>query len=474
MVDSCQLVTAGSRLHAVQPPQPTFRSFNDRYSGETASSSRVATSGYGQDPSVHTDLVYTGASPVPSARDDLTEVNDETAETPLTTQSSGRHRTKRDAVFDQTTDRQVLVVGDSTVGRVLTTLLQRAGFDPLLSATSQTTSEPTVTYLSGPAVELLDSLGFAAGVLSDGVPIERVAIRPPDAAEATPSILSTGTETGLPLVVSTRDLRQALENTGRDTSARKSVDTLDRRDSGIVVEFENGVQEWFDIVVDATVDGQALPAVDGNNDSTVLTEWELSLDTSVENRITDLWHPATLIQRVPRPGSGTLLRVTAANDEGETSITDAVRDVVGDNGVVPADQTSTVSRTARRVCLPDGAISRSWWGSGRVCIVGGLAGLSIPASACPVALGIENAVALVSELTWNGHTAMNAVAAYTAGRARRFRETPRTTPEAGIDDEYSPSTTIPTPLRDLIRLRIAALATPVDPLVPPGHHERES
>ena len=386
------------------------------------------------------------------------------------TRPTAQRRSGGETVFGQTANRQVLVVGDSVVGQVLTALLQRAGFDPVLTAASRSTSEPTVTYLNGTATDVLETLGVGDCALGACVPIDQITVRSVRADGTLPASPSPGgaEHTETPVVIPTQALHRGLAETRWTTRARKSVETLSRRDSGVVVEFENGVREWFDIVVDATVTGPSLPDFRGEPSSAALTEWNLALDTPVDNSMTDVWQPTTAVQHFPDPGGdGSHLRVTAVDSE--TAITDAVHETIGDAVVI--DQASGARPTARTVRLPDKGVSRSWWGSGRVCLVARPAGLSTPASGSPVALGIENAVVLVSELARDGRAVTDVVEAYASDRARRLRESPTTIAEpSSADADFLAA--IPSQLQNLMRLRTAALRIPVDLQLPPRRDDR--
>jgi 2-polyprenyl-6-methoxyphenol hydroxylase-like FAD-dependent oxidoreductase len=376
-----------------------------------------------------------------------------------------------DGLITEEADRQVLVVGETVAGLALTLLLDRAGYDPVLVRGSETAPVSRLGYLWPPTLRLLDALGVDVSAPDCGVGVDRVDVR----ADGTLRSYVADTAAGRPALVRTTRLRRALEaelhtGQGRD----RTVDSLSRHEGGLVVAFDDGVREWFDVAVDTSrVDGlprsdgeQATPAVDGRDgETTALRQYEVPVVTDTDRDATTApghihegWQPGVLAESLPRPGDpGRLLRVTTACDAPATP-TETVREALPDGATWVPALSGCEPVSVRQVSSLSADPARSWWGRGRVAFCGGATCPVSPASGVQLSAGIADALALVSALTRGPRAAADAVGAYAARRARRVGTLARTAATARADHAYPvPDRTQPA-LATLGLLRTVSLA----------------
>lgn len=366
-----------------------------------------------------------------------------------------------DDLITKETDRQVLVAGDTVAGLALTLLLDRAGYDPVLvggagaaggTGSPAPTTASRLAYLWPPALRLLDTLGVDVSALDCGVSVDGVDVR---AADGTLIYRAAETASARPVLVRTARLRQRLEarlpdvGQGRD----RAVDSLSRREGGLVVAFDDGVREWFDVAVDTVGragslrgdGGQATPAGDGEEgEVTTLTQYEVPVRTDAGRdamaapaRTREAWQPGALVQSLPRPGrSGRVLRVTTADDT-LAALTGTVQETLPDGATgVPAALSGVEPAGVRQVSSLPADPARTRWGRGRVALCGEAACPFPPASGVRTSAGIEDALALVSELSRGPRATVDAVEAYAARRARRVGTLVRAAAAARTDHAY--------------------------------------
>ncbi len=384
-----------------------------------------------------------------------------------------------DGLITRKTDRQVLVVGDTVAGVTLTHLLNRAGYDPVLVTGPETTAASRLAYLWPPVLRLLDAVGVDVPALDCGVDIDGVDVQATTQQGGTSLSREADTASVLPAVVRTARLRQRLEarlpdaKRGRD----RPVDSLSHREGGLVVAFDDGVREWFDVAVDASRwngplrpdGGQAALGTDGRGgEFTTLTQYEVPVtaDTAPEAtatparaRIREGWQPGTLVQSLPRPdGPGDVLRVTTADHSTPATLTEAVRETLSDAPSRVPDLSGAEPASVQHVSSLPADPARTWWGGDRVAFCGGAACPFPPASGVRVSAGIEDALVFVSQLTHGPRSTVDAVDAYAARRARRVRRLGRAAAAARTDHEYPVPDRAHPGLATLGLLRTVALA----------------
>ena len=361
-----------------------------------------------------------------------------------------------DGLITRETDRQVLVVGDTVAGVTLTHLLERAGYDPVLVTGPETTAASRLAYLWPPVLRLLDAVGVDVPAFDCGVEIDGVDVQ---ASTKGGTLLSREADTApvQPALVRTALLRRRLEarlpdaKRGRD----RAVDSLSHREGGLVVAFDDGVREWFDVAVDASrwnsplrpdAEEDALGTDGRGGEVTTLTQYEVPVKadaapeataTPAQARIREGWQPGALVQSLPRPnGPGAVLRVTTADHSTPATLTEEVRETLSDAPSRVPDLSGAEPASVRHVSSLPADPARTWWGGGRVAFCGGAACPFPPASGVRVSAGIEDALVFVSQLTRGPRSTVDAVDAYAARRARRVRRLGRAAAAARTDHEY--------------------------------------
>ena len=372
-------------------------------------------------------------------------------------------------VLGRNTDRQVLVVGGTVAGLVLALLLERAGYDPLLVAGPERSAPSRLAYLWPPALRVLDAIGAGTRVLDHSV-VDSVSVRSQDGETAVRS-RDRDAMAAPPVFVRTATLSRLLRARLSDGPERRFVDGLSRRDDGLVVEFDDGVREWFDAVVDAGGATATLRPGRRGRDATTLLQYEAPVDgAAVPNRLRERWTSDALVQCLPRPdGDGSLLRATApAADSAATSavggsqagdVTDHVGDVTDHAGSTSGLPDELAGVEPNRV--PQAGLSADpdpgRWGDGRVASCGGAAWPLAPASGARVSLGVEDALAFVSQLARGPRSTADAVAAYATRRVARVGDFRRRATAVRTDHDCSGPGSHPSWLAALGTLRTVAL-----------------
>jgi len=401
---------------------------------------------------------------IPNSADAATdESSDQRVPTP--------ERVLRDDVFEQHPHKQVLVVGDSVVGRTLACLLRRAGYDPLLAAGPDPTVESRVTSLWPPARETLAAVDIWDALTDVSTTISSVTVSGP-ATDRTPTRFSA-TEgepvAGLPAVVETQTLRAALAERLPDrwTEQQRTVATLSHADDGVVVDFEDGVREWFDAVVDA---GGGDPSFRAERQTPQTRSTLLQYECAVEGidaprgEIREHWGPDCLVQCLPAAdGAAGLLRVTTTQ-AGPTEGVEPERlaEVVPDENRNIVEELAAAPTRVRQVRPEAETLPPASWGTGRVACCGPAAYPVAPASGLRASLGIEDALAFVSELT-RGRASTSTVDDYAAQRARRFATLRQQSAAAQTAHDYPATSLSGSPLARLGRRRSVALGPVLGP-----------
>lgn len=324
-------------------------------------------------------------------------------------------------------DRQVLVVGDGPAGMALGRLLARAGIDPVVVGGRDSADGSGLTLLTPALGRLLGALGIAGQLRDRGDAVERVTVDRSD-GQADETVLSGDPDRPAPAVVRTHDLRRALGDglPGGRAGRGRHVEALARRERGVEVTFDDGVREWFDVVVDARAAAHPLGVGDDRDPaaSTALAQWEVPAGTGGPDggRLRALWCPNALAQSIPRPdGSGGLLRITASGpDAAATGGAPRPDDLLADLPAsladrIDGDDASVVRQAGGRPA--DAGPGR--WGDGRVARCGAAAFPVAPASGLGPTLAVADAWVLAEELVRGPASAPAVVAAYARRRSRR-------------------------------------------------------
>lgn len=367
-----------------------------------------------------------------------------------------------DDVIGSTPDKQVLVVGDTPTGLAIMSLLRAAGYDPVLAGAADLPTASRVTFLSPAAMEVLGSLDAGPPLLDSGVVVDAVAVgsvpgdervdvtvrqRPGDTGRA-PAITAP-----TPLLYRALDSGLASETTARD----RTVGSVSVEDGGVAVRFDDGVREWFDLVVDAGVGSLRAQkrAADAGRPGTVC-QYEATVEGLINREIRDVWVPNGLVQWLPASADcGTLVRITttvteSAAGEQATRTASGLSEFPG----VPDFEAFKRARV-KQARLPRTTVPPEWWGSGRIACCGRAACPTAPAAGVGPSLGLTDALGLVSALSHDGTAVPEAIDAYAASRARRFDNVRHTA--AGPDRALQVPESAPEPMQSLGVLRATAL-----------------
>jgi 2-polyprenyl-6-methoxyphenol hydroxylase-like FAD-dependent oxidoreductase len=228
------------------------------------------------------------------------------------------------------------------------------------------------------------------------------------------------------------------------------------------VEFRDGIREWFDVVVDAGGGDDALRSAGVTPPaSDPLAQYEISIDTDTPTRskIRDYWRSDTLVQTFHSPdGSGSTLRITTPHSDVGRVLDDADWDAVLPNGTDTVPEYVEFEETSVRQASASDAAA-DWWGAGQVAFCGPAAYPVAPASGFNITLGIEDAIAFVTELTKTTRHVPDSVDTYSSRRANRLSTLRDTIETVDADHQYpTPRSTRP-PLASLGTLRGVTLGS---------------
>ena len=377
----------------------------------------------------------------------------------------------RNDVLRGSRDRQVLVVGDTTVGRVLTGLLGRAGYDPVLAAAAGESVESRATVVDARAFDVLAAAGVAEGVRDRGTALVAVSstwLRG-DGREPASSVARVPHDRPRPVAVETTAVRRVVDaecGTARAATDR-TVDAIVRAEDGVEVAFENGVREWFDAVVDVAGARLSRGSRPPRGEAASLRQYEtrVAVRSEASTELRDVWTEDGLVQCVPMgDATATLLRVTTPASDRWSALPDATvtdrlpEDVAGLSAALSGVEPTEVGQRRLRDDDPDPEA----WGRGRVMRCGVAASPTAPASGLALSRGIADAGALVSALTRSRGAIEPAVDAYAADRARATA-TARPDPAADVTRSQPTSAVADDALRALATDRRLALTAIRDP-----------
>lgn len=369
-----------------------------------------------------------------------------------------------DDVLRTAPERQVLVVGETVVGRCVAGLLDRCGYDPVLAGANVEHVESAVSVVGPRSLDVLSAIGVAADVREHGTRVESMATGCTSAAGTHPGHFpvdspTTGSDS---VVVETATLRRLFDAAGVVERARTDacVDSIANADDGLVVEFGNGVREWFDVVVDTVGTGLLDDPAAAGGETVAFAQYERRVDAGARAaaRVHDVWARDALVQCMPVPDAGEmLLRVTTPSaDDGTGFDADAVaeRFPVGRDAL--AAVTDVEPDVVRQASFEGRRLTRSAWGRGSVARCGVAACPVAPATGCRLDFGLEDAARVVTELGRGQRSLATAVDAYAADRSRalsRTRLRQQTTGSTHADARPESAA-----LRALARYRAIALA----------------
>jgi 2-polyprenyl-6-methoxyphenol hydroxylase-like FAD-dependent oxidoreductase len=374
-----------------------------------------------------------------------------------------------DDVIGTQPDRQILVAGDNITGQVLILLLRHAGFDPLLVPTNTAADKSQLVYLWPAAAQTLKFIGVDLSESESGTTIDSVSVR--NTCEGTSPVASRpdGPTEALPTVIPTAELHRLLEEQSPEQrSLDRRIEALSYRDDALLVEFTDGIREWFDVVIYADYFGGSPWTRESEcRDTRQLTQHEVRIDGERQSSVAefvDIWYSDGQIQYVPQNTGNDLLRVTTPHKTTPESINRALgTDLLSDKpDKMVAKLCEAEPISVQQVVVDDQAIDSDWWGDRRICYCGQAACAMAPASGFGMSFGIEDATALVTELTQNDRPVTEATTAYANQRAQRLQMLLRTTNLVQSDQTYLSSLPSEPPLETIGLLRRVSLAPLID------------
>jgi salicylate hydroxylase len=341
-------------------------------------------------------------------------------------------------------ERQVLVVGGSLAGLATAAFLQAGGLSPVVVTASERDDETTRdVVLWSSARSLLAELDPDGRLPASPTVVREWLLRRPGGASER---LTSAHDGRWPVVTTdrarlSRQLRTRLPPGGIRMS--KTPSRLDPTDAGLLVEFEDGVRERFDVVVGGegprswvreSLFDDARPTHRGTARVTLRTDGQLGSPGT----ITELWTADGTLTLGP-PGSGRAQFVTTTVDASDRTFEPAAAAV------------SRLSTAADRAeCLPDRrpldgldvvdgdvdvGVPSDRWVAGRAALVGDAARPLPPTLPLGPSLAIEDAYVLAEELTRRA-----SVTAALRRYARRRRGRQRLLGRALTADDPCPTT----------------------------------
>jgi 2-polyprenyl-6-methoxyphenol hydroxylase-like FAD-dependent oxidoreductase len=328
-------------------------------------------------------------------------------------------------VLEQT--RQVLVDGGGVPALAVAAFLQQSGHDPVLVDRPDCRPLRPMTTLWPPGVRVLDAVGVGDAVRNAGRPVDAVSVRTGDDSGACQT-LTADSDDSTPVAVDTSALADALANRVSAIprlSTRLAATT--GHDQALEVEFENGVREFFDLLV--TTDAEAAPAratgADDRTDQTTLAGIEVLLDADqpLPALPTDCWLDGVAAQLLPPPSTDAsgVLRVLAPEDVAAAGgVAERVAAAVPDMDDDATAAWTAAVEAAEWTPVPRMDVESAEWASGRVAYCGVAAFPAPRLTALQPALALEDAWVLADELA-NGHdTVGTSLAAYARRRSHRL------------------------------------------------------
>ncbi len=310
-------------------------------------------------------------------------------------------------LFDSERELQILIVGDTIAGLTLATLLQQRGFDPLVLRTGTDRSPSKLTTLWHAGVRLLQRVGIDRQQLAEMMDVVDLFVLPKATGDQLTNV-DTETEYPNPTVFSTAELRDTLHKQfGGNLTREKDIASLSARDDSVNVQFEDGVAEAFDLVVNAGTKGLLDPSFDTDpgvrNPSLRQIELSTPIDHDRRATIIEGWIEDVFVQQLPSPGNreSAILRLTSPNDS--ISLETVVPRWRRQTGAKPISQSQRTPRS--REIAVDRAVAlgtkedASQWAEGRQVFLSPAAVGLPPASGFHIESGIEDAWVLADEIT---------------------------------------------------------------------------
>jgi hypothetical protein len=236
------------------------------------------------------------------------------------------------------------------------------------------------------------------------------------------------------------------------------------------VAFEDGITEWFDVLVDASHDGVARRlARTRKPDTATLAQYEAVADTRPVDplQVREVWCSNAVAQRLPvAGGEATLVRLTIPQSAVDSASPSDVFHALTDEGAPeigigppPGDEWES---TIVRQCVDCGGSDRTIWGADRVVSCGTAAYPTAPATGFSAWFGIESGLGFLSELTRENRSVSDVIDAYTRQRHQRLGTLRRTVRGTRDDHAYPVLESAPKVLDRVAELRQLTLGSFLD------------
>lgn len=321
---------------------------------------------------------------------------------------------------------QVLIAGAGIAGLSLAGFFQRIGVQPVLvEATEEFDAHGDVVELPPEATALLEQLGVADEIRDAGAVVTRWARRRPDGTVV--NKLDTDDSGGFVAVPYERLREQLVESVGpgsvRTGTALRSVDPSDRP---VVVTFENGVRERFDLVIGA--DGARSRTRESLGGDPPVSCGTTSLAFPLPSSVTlqgasEIWSPDGAVFRAIPAGDRPVGALTVPSEGSGTEEADpaALSDLnTGIDWLLPEALAAVDPDAVWRE--KDVRVQESVWVEGRVALAGDAAHAPHRLTGIGPILAIEDAAALVSELVDRTDALSAGLAEYAARRRSRLKQ----------------------------------------------------
>jgi salicylate hydroxylase len=332
-----------------------------------------------------------------------------------------------------TTDRQVLVVGGSVEGLATAAFLTRRGLSPVVVTTRDDSAGANEVdrdvVLWSTAVSLFAELDLADALLTSTETIREWVLRRTDDGR-TERLTSPHGGRQPWISVGRARLRALLRSELPAASVRlsKTPVRLQPTATGLLVEFEDGVSERFDVVVGGDGAHSWVRRSRFDTDSPAAwgtREWSIRVDRRLgtPGTVSELWTPDGTFACGPRGSAGHLRFLTTGEDATEPDCETVARllsTTLAPDGLSPSDLTVVAGTAAS-------GVRSERWTAGRSALLGPAARSIPPTAPLDPSLSIEDAYVLADELAGSAD-AITALERYERRRRGRHRTLRRDVP----------------------------------------------
>jgi len=338
---------------------------------------------------------------------------------------SDTERSATDLPRSDARDRQILVVGAGITGLALATFLVQRGYDPVVLAEHDHEYLSKLAVLQPPARRVLDRADIPVDVSDWSQRTKLLTVRNADGERLLDTQPDSDTD---PLYVSKATFRTRLRERVPDTLIRMhDIEEVSQDRGAVQVTFDNGVREWFDLVVYTRCSPASLARLqDSVADWRRLHQYETVFENVDSSRSLDQWTPNGLAQVRPLPSTeGTLTRFTTTRDIASGS--DTLETGSGLNAAnVESDLLDSILgediENLDHTSVPQVHRDGSHWGDSRVGYCGSAALPVTPASGLATTVGLADAWVLAAELDTESPSISDAVERYSQRRDRRIEQ----------------------------------------------------